>query len=119
MSWDATLTDDRGHVEGDWNFTHNTNPMIHDALDVIGWELPPHPHFPGRKGSWYDVLDGADGPAGAAYLDAIIRQLEADPARYEAMNPPNKWGSYTNLLRVLREMRAAVPEWPCRWSANG
>jgi hypothetical protein len=32
VSWDATLIDDRGHVEGDWNYTHNCNRMIAAAL---------------------------------------------------------------------------------------
>ena len=31
MSWDAFLIDDRGHVEGDWNYTHNINKMVHEA----------------------------------------------------------------------------------------
>ena len=106
-----------------------------DALDVIGWELPAstrpcwaHPMvdgkltwYPNGHGPvpWYEVLNGAEGPTGAAFLHAIIGQLEADPARYEAMNPPNKWGSYDSLLRVLREMRDAVPERPTTWRTSG
>jgi hypothetical protein len=34
MSWDAALYDDRGHVEGAWNYTHNTSCMFYDVLNV-------------------------------------------------------------------------------------
>lgn len=134
MSWDADLIDDRGHYEGQWNYTHNTNRMMNAALDDTGYERPPNTHavialdddgewrnYPNGKGqqSWWRILDGMDGPAGAAFLDRIIRQLEADPAKYKAMNPENGWGSYLTLLPVLREMRDRVPEWPCVWRTFG
>ncbi len=69
--------------------------------------------------SWYEVLDGCSGPMGAELLDAAIRELEAHPALYRAMDPPNGWGSYDRLLPVLRGMRDAVPEWPTVWEASG
>lgn len=97
MSWDAYLTDDRGHSEGDWNY---------------------HPDGHGTV-AWWEHLDGMTGPEGAAYLDVIVRGLEADPARFRQMNPPNGWGNYDDLLELLRKMRGAVPEWPTTWSASG
>jgi hypothetical protein len=36
MSWDISLVDDRGHIEGDWNYTHNCNGMIEDAVGDAG-----------------------------------------------------------------------------------
>ena len=39
MSWNAYLTDDRGHTEGDWNYTHNCSGMIYAVLDDAGVEL--------------------------------------------------------------------------------
>lgn len=135
MSWNAYLHDDRGHLEGDWNYTHNTSRMIYDVLERAGFELAPstrpcstydhdtktwtsHPDGYGTI-SWYDHLDGLPGPEGAAYLDLIIRGLEADPGRYREMNPENGWGDYDSLLKTLCDMRSAVPEWPTAWSTSG
>lgn len=132
MSWDAYLTDDRGHSEGEWNVTHNLNGMIEKALAAEGVDLdatgtPFWAAICAKAGTtsamgshaWWDLLDGLPGTEGAALLDRIIRGLEADPAGYRAMNPENGWGSYDSLLEVLRSMRAAVPEWPTTWSASG
>ena len=124
MSWDAELTDDRGHQEGWWNYTHNTNGMIEAALgDEIDDTLKPWWTVLGNtamgKGSWWDLLDGSSGPEGAALLDHIIRNLEAEPGRFKEMNPENGWGDYDGLLGVLREMRDRVPEWPTTWSVDG
>lgn len=136
MSWDAHLEDDRGHVEGDWNYTHNTSCMFYAVIREAGIDLPHDPtpcwslprtddgkltHYPNGRGSisWWKHLDGMSGPEGAAYLNTIIVGMEADPERFRAMNPENGWGDYDSVLDVLREMRAAVPEWPTTWHASG
>lgn len=122
MSWDAYLHDDRGHQEGGWNYTHNTNRMIAAALEFQGDE--PVEQCGGPLGrvigpSWWDRLDGLSGPEGAAYLHRIITGLKSDPERFRAMNPPNGWGDYDSLLKVLTDMRDAVPEWPSEWTVSG
>jgi hypothetical protein len=135
MSWDAWLTDDRGHCEGDWNYTHNTSGMVYDALDRLGIELPADTRpcsarspetgewtqYPDGFGTirWWEHLNGMSGPDGAAFLHKIIGVLRSDPVTYEAMNPANGWGTYEGLLKVLEDMRDCVPEWPCTWGANG
>lgn len=143
MSWDAYLTDDRGHSEGDWNYTHNTSVMIYAVLNeakpgflldvaarkyadsdryvIENWRKPDERRvlFRDRPAAWWDALDGMSGPEGAAYLDTIIKGLEADPERFRAMNPENGWGDYDRLVKVLTEMRNAVPEWPTTWGASG
>ena len=133
MSWDAYLVDDRGHYNGDWNHTHNCNGMANALLSadelrdgaIRWWTKHNRPDVVDRirggemRGSWWDCLDGMSGPEGAAFLDRIIRGLEADPARFEAMNPENGWGSYDTFLSVLRDMRKSVPEWPTTWSVSG
>jgi hypothetical protein len=123
MSWDAYLVDDRGHDEGSWNYTHNCNGMANLALDaaykqaasVFDEVFCPEP---GRL-SWWKRLDGLEGPAGAELLNRIITNMESDPERYRALNPPNNWGDYDSFLKVLRDMRDAVPEWPTKWAVNG
>jgi len=124
VSWDAYLTDDRGHTEGDWNYTHNCNGMIAEALTDLGCvnaKATPddHPIWKAIGPPWWKRLDGCDGPTGAAFLDALIRQLESNPVRYSAMNPANGWGSYETLVKVLTGMRDAVPEWPTTWRVHG
>lgn len=109
MSWSAWLTDDRGHAEGHWNFTHNCNGMVHAVLADAGVVLPDSTHacsrpidgewrhFPNGYGtiSWWEHLDGMTGPDGAAFLHLIIRGLTVDPARFRAMNPPLTGGATT------------------------
>lgn len=125
MSWDATLTDDRGHTEGDWNYTHNCNGMIEATLTDDEVTATGQPFWAALgnttmgRGAWWDLLNGRTGPEGAQLLDRIISGLEADPARFRAMDPPNGWGSYDTLLDVLRDMRARVPEWPTTWTVSG
>lgn len=137
MSWDAYLTDDRGHREGWWNYTHNCSCMIYAVLDDQSVMLPEdtqpclaHPvdpdtgkltWYPNGHGTitWWEHLDGMSGPGGAALLDLIVRGLTADPSRFRAMNPENGWGDYDSLVKVLTEMRDAVPEWPATWGASG
>jgi hypothetical protein len=135
MSWDAHLTDDRGHDEGEWNYTHNTSGMIYAALNDAGIELPastrPCRWLDRETGTWHDApeghgtiawwehLDGMPGPEGAAFLDQIIQRLQGNPALFRAMNPPNGWGNYDDLLTVLTAMRDRVPEWPTTWRTFG
>lgn len=109
MGWDAHLECQTcGSTLGDWNYTHNTSRMVYESGAVDG-----KPSV-----SWWAALEGMEGPDGAAFLDGIIRALDADPERFIALNPPNGWGDY-EFLGVLRSMRAAVPEFPTKWWAAG
>lgn len=123
MSWDASLIDDRGHVEGDWNYTHNCNGMANAVLDPdyqqrsVAEEVF---RFVDKSHvSWWKRLDGLSGQEGRKLLDAIITGLEAEPERFRAMNPENGWGDYDSFLAVLREMCGAVPDWQTVWSVSG
>lgn len=107
MSWDVYLVDDRGHIEGEWNYTYNTTPMIHAACQDAGIEFP--------ERNWHAHLHGMSGPDGAAFLGAIVEQMRGKPDRYMDLNPPNGWGDYDGILKVLDEMCRSVPEWPTAW----
>lgn len=125
MSWDATLVDDRGHVEGDWNYTHNCNGMANAAIyDDYDESLSTAEEVLGigrgrPRQTWWKELDGMSGPDGAAFLNKIIVALEADPDRFTKMNPDNGWGDYDSFVARLREMRDRVPEWPTTWEVSG
>jgi len=112
VSWDATLHCTACHCSAsDWNYTHNCNPMITMALAQSGTLI---------EMSWWKVLDGMSAPTGAKFLTDIIVELDSNPARYRAMDPPNEWGSYDTLLPVLREMlRASLTEVPSVWRVSG
>lgn len=129
MSWTAYLVDDRGHTEGEWDYTHNTNGMIAAAYKAVTGQTIEQCDGPlGRAigAAWWYGLHDKSGPEGAEYLNAIIKGLEAEPSTYQAMNPENGWGSYDGgrdgdegILNVLRKMRDAVPEWPTKWDVHG
>lgn len=127
MSWTAVLRDDRGHVEGDWNYTHNTNVVANLALDPNYHPLSTFdevfrvsPEAKASAPSWWKQLDSMSGAEGGELLGRIIQGLEADPDRFRAMNPENGWGDYDGFLDVLKEMhRASLVEWPTRWEVSG
>lgn len=101
MSWDVWLiTEVDGHEirVGDEhiNYTHNCNGMIRDA----GFT------------EWPYAVEDWSAARLADELDSAIRNLEADPKRYRAMDPPNGWGSYDSLLPVLRKVRDQCRTYP-------
>lgn len=98
MSYDVHLEIDTGGPEPasltDWNFTSNVTCMWRAA----GADLA---EFHGRvAGDCLPALEGA------------IAEMEANPAKYEAMDSPNGWGTYEHLmprLRVLADQFRAHP----------
>lgn len=86
-----------GHCDVLWesNYTWNVGPMLHD----VGLHLNDLPR-PYEAGEFVKLL--ADG----------IAKLESDPAKYEAMNPENGWGSYSTMLKWLRGMLHACVTHP-------
>lgn len=121
MSWDAhmyTECDGKEVRVGsyDWNYTHNTNGMISQAIESLGLGQPPTwwlNEIRKEKGDyWCGILNGMTGENGAKFLSAIITELEDNRAKYEPMNPSNGWGSRERVLTVLRDMRDAGKDWP-------
>lgn len=120
MSWDADLIDGQtAKPIQEWNYTHNTNSMINAVLrDAI--QLPENEWLKLYENQcWWDSFQHPF-KDNTALLDVIIAGLEADPPRFIAMNPPNKWGNYHQLLGVLKEMRTVAFEHPNSvWSVTG
>lgn len=125
MSWSATLFDDRGHIEGEWNFTHNCNGMINTILDSEYEQVSVAEEVfrfktTERQPTWWKQLDDLDGEQSWVFLDTIIAGLESDPERFRKMNPENGWGDFDSLVKVLKAMREAIPNsWPSRWRVSG
>jgi hypothetical protein len=140
MSWDADFSirsDGQLVPYRDWNFTHNTSPMIYAVWSeedraratrrrrehYVTMDAPDFVERLDRgelRGSWYDGLDGLSGAEGADYLGRILTGLRADPARFRAMNPENKWGSYDHLVEVLDDMYEVSLSFPSgAWEASG
>ena len=97
MSLDINLKCDHcGSSREPLNITHNVSRM---------WRL---------AGVW-DALYGSDGRRAAAYLDTLragLAHREAHPEEYEAMNPPNGWGSYEGAKRFLGQWIAECAAHP-------
>lgn len=68
--------------------------------------------------SFHD-LDGLRGAAAARRLSEVLALLEADPPRFQRHNPPNGWGSYRQLLRLLADLLADCRQHPASTLAVG
>lgn len=78
------------------NMTHNVTPM---------W----------REAGVYAALYESDGTPAGQWLDALragVADMEARPAVYEALNPPNGWGRYRHSLPFLRRWLALCEQHP-------
>lgn len=88
MSWDVWI-----HCNGIkfedayWNYTHNCNAMMRDA----GYD-------------WVYHLDMQQVNETLPQFQAMIETLKANPEKYRAMNPPNGWGNYDELVDILEKM---------------
>lgn len=67
---------------------------------------------------WYEAgcdiasFDGRCAKDLAASLRPAIDAMEADPGKYEPMEPENGWGSYESTLRFMRKILDACDEHP-------
>lgn len=62
----------------------------------------------------FGLADLSQKNAGASLpsLQRAVAAMEANPTRYEEMNPPNGWGDYQGALSYLRRLRDACAEHP-------
>jgi len=58
------------------------------------------------------ALDGMPGRVASVLIHGAIRELEAKPAKFKALNPLNGWGSYDGALEFLRALYVACVEHP-------
>ena len=57
--------------------------------------------------SWWQQLNGMNGPDSERFLTRILDRMQLSPALYRAMNPDNGWGDFDSFRGVLHEMLEA------------
>jgi len=68
------------------NLTYNLSPMLRAA------GMPP----------WSEFI-GMEVEVAWPIWERVVKELRRDRAKYEAMNPPNGWGSYEQAIATLSE----------------
>lgn len=118
MSWDLYLKCSHCGTSRDLgNYTHNTNNMIRAASEPSEAFVPVPVaaevllRAPVKGLCWSD-FHGKQAREAGAFARKIARELEDHPAKYEALNPSNGWGSRESLLSFLRSVAAACDESP-------
>lgn len=114
MSYDIWLELEGMRDDDPGNITYNVDPMFALAIDgdpetavqngadvVLHHKDPALKRFVGETAS--ECL-----PA----LRRAVEAMEAAPADYEALNPPNGWGDYEGALEYLRRFVAACERSP-------
>jgi hypothetical protein len=77
-----------------WNYTTNCAPM---------WRL---------AGADLAGFDGKQAAECAAVLREAIASMRREPDRYKALDPPNGWGSFDELLPHLEELLKRLEKHP-------
>lgn len=99
MSLDVYLTRPEPREVFEYNITHNLGKMA-DAAGIY-------------KHLWRPEEIGITRAAQLiGPLTAGLHALKSDPARFEAMNPENGWGSYAGLVTFVEKYLAACIENP-------
>lgn len=78
------------------NYTSNVTPM---------W----------KEAGVYDALYFSEGKTTAEVVIAVskgVLDMEENPEKYRAMNPPNGWGDYDSALKFLQEFLIECAEDP-------
>lgn len=91
MSYDIWLTADLGGPEPiavgeSWSYTSNCGKMWRAA------------------GADLAEFDGKTAGECLPVLRAGIDEMKANPQKYRALNPGNKWGSYDSLVPALEQL---------------
>ncbi len=82
-----------------FNITHN----LHKMADAVGlYNVLWHPEEIGITLASQMILP----------LEKGIKELEANPDKYKAYNPPNGWGNYENLVSFCKSVLQKCYEYP-------
>lgn len=100
MGWNARLTIDTG--------AETLTPLDLDYSDPggYGWSMTYNVSPMYREAFGHSIMDlnGLPAPEAADRMEAALRDMENNPTKYKAMNPPNGWGSYEAAMSILRQM---------------
>lgn len=93
MSWWVSMRADLGGPEelsvyDSINMTYNVGPMLCEALGL----------------ERFDNLNGMTGEEAIPKIEKGINDMNTNRAKYDAMNPPNGWGSADGTLAFLYEL---------------
>lgn len=94
MSYDVSLWVPQEVDVLDWNYTSNCSPMWREA----GADLA---EFHGKTAR--ECLP---------FVYRAIAKMKAEPEKYDAMNPPNGWGSRESLVEALEGMAMVLEQHP-------
>lgn len=101
VSYDIYIKIDTGApelttIEDVGNYTINCRPMFVEASGGMG----------------PTDLDGLSCPDAREVLLRVVRAMEDNPPKYQALNPSNGWGSYLTWLEYLRKWLTACERHP-------
>ena len=99
MSLDISLNEMSIHEIYSANITHNLGKMAEAAGVYLAMWRPEELGIT-RAGDLLPILE----PGLADWI--------ANPEKYKAYNPANKWGSYDGLVKVLKEYIGEIKEHP-------
>lgn len=106
MSWWIGVEIDTGSGEPvvltERNVTYNVAPMFHEALAIPSPGVHDGDRYcrcryqnsDGEHERGLRALNSAPCTEAAGVISAALERMRAEPAKYQAMNPSNGWGSY-------------------------
>ena len=94
MSYDIWLEDDNTNCSESHNYTYNISPMLELA------------------GCLMRDIEGLTGLEASKKLRIAISAMTLNPDRFQALNPPNGWGSFRGCLNWLLDILEDCKQYP-------
>ena len=88
MSLDLWMEDKNQEEQESFNYTYNVSKMWKEATGDD--QMIP--------------IEGLTGREAKVVLTKALKELESNPEKYQAMNPPNKWGSYLKFMQWIERL---------------
>jgi len=92
--------------------TGGPEPTSVELTDIGGYTSNVAPMWTTALGHRLADLKDTNAGDSLPVLQRAVAAMEANPGKYEAMNPPNGWGDYEGALDYLRRLRDACAAHP-------